>query len=170
MHIVYHRLLIKDNNQVFRNEKLSLLLHGLRNPDTTILSYTQLSTDYADIRTIQFFGLSHSIRIAQNDFIRSPIRSKSLQFFQLNIWQIAGKHLRLRISHSHNLVEHIVILAGSHHVSTHRLAHGNKLLQSILILNAFDFYRRLIELNMRILTQLIQEIFFFHFTFPSFHN
>ena len=51
--------------------------------------------------------------------------------------------------------------AGSlYHVSTHRLSHLYKLLQGVLILDSLDIYGRHIELNVRILTQLVQEIFF----------
>ena len=80
-----------------------------------------------------------------------------------------GKDLGFRISLLHQLIQTLTLLR-FYHMATYRFRHLNKLFQRILILDTLHIYGRHIELNMRILAQLVQEIFFLHFTFPSFHN
>ena len=62
MHIVHNFLFFEENHKVFRDEKHRFLLHGLRNPDATILGNTHFTTNYTHISTIQVISLSHSIR------------------------------------------------------------------------------------------------------------
>ena len=144
MHIVNNLIFLKENHEIFGDEKHRLLLHGLRNPDAAVLSNTHFSTDNTHIGTIQVVGLSHGIRILLRDG---------------NLRQVGSKDLCLRISLLHQLIQALAFLS-LYHVSTHRLSHLNKLLQGILILDSLDIYGRHIELNVRILTQLVQEIFF----------
>ena len=146
MHIVHNLGFFEENHKIFRDEKHRFLLHGLRNPDATVLSHAHFTTNNTHIGTIQVVGLSHGIRILLRDGNLRQMRSKDLGF---------------RISLLHQLIQALAFLR-LYHVSTHRLSHLNKLLQGILILDSLDIYGRHIELNVRILTQLVQEIFFIH--------
>ena len=146
MHIVHNLGFFEENHKIFRDEKHSFLLHGLRNPDATILCYTYFTTNNTHIGTIQVISLSHGIRIllGNRDF-----------------WQMRGKYLGFRISLLHQFIQAFALLR-LYHMATYRFRHLNKLFQRILILNTLHIYGRHIELNVRILTQLVQEIFFLH--------
>jgi L-lactate dehydrogenase complex protein LldF len=118
----------------------------LKNPDATILCYTYFTTNYTHISTIQVVGLSHGIRILLGN---------------RNLRQVGSKDLGFRISLLHQLIQILTFLR-LYHMTTYRFRHLNKLFQRILILDTLHIYGRHIELNVRILTQLVQEIFFLH--------
>ena len=146
MHIVHNLLFFEEYHKIFRDEKHRFLLHDLRNPDAAILGNTHFTTNNTHISTIQIISLSHRIRIllGNRDF-----------------WQMRGKDLGFRISLLHQLIQTLTLLR-LYHMATYRFRHLNKLLQGILILDTLHIYGRHIELNVRILTQLVQEIFFLH--------
>ena len=146
MHIVHNLLFFEEYYKVFRDKEHRFLLHGLRNPDAAILGNTHFTTDNTHISTIQVVGLSHGIRILLCDG---------------DFRQMRGKYLGFRISLLHQLIQTLTLLR-FYHVATYRFRHLNKLFQRILILDTLHIYGRHIELNVRILTQLVQEIFFLH--------
>ena len=44
VHIVNNLIFLKENHEIFGDEKHRLLLHGLRNPDAAVLGNTHFST------------------------------------------------------------------------------------------------------------------------------
>ena len=133
MHIVHNLLFFEEYHKIFRDKKHSFLLHGLRNPDATILCYTHFTTNNTHISTIQVISLSQRIRIllGNRDF-----------------WQMRGKDLSFRISLLHQLIQTLTLLR-LYHMATYRFRHLNKLFQRILILDTLHIYGRHIELNVQ---------------------
>ena len=144
VHIIDDAAFGQHNDEILAYEAHRLLLHRLRNPHTSVLCHTYLTSHHTNIGAVKSLRICHGVGIERS---------------YTHLRQTGSHNLGIGISLTYDVVK-TVARCCLHHIGTHSLTHLDELGYGVIVSDALNIVGRHIVLLARIAAEFLQKFFF----------